>query len=69
MAVVTVIDHGVKPHVHPDVISVVDSDLGRITIQLQHRTGRHTVDEHLAHLPEALRQDLANLLKAAKVPV
>ena len=32
MAVVTVIDHGIKPHVHPDVISVIDSELGRITI-------------------------------------
>ena len=51
MAVVTVIDHGVKPARAPR------RDLGRRLRprshhdQLQHRTGRHTVDEHLAHLP------------------
>ena len=52
MAVVTVIDHGVKPHVHPDGdLTVIDSELGRISDQLHHRTRRHRLDEHLAHHP------------------
>ena len=37
MAVVSVIDHGIENHFHPDVISVIDSELGRITIS--HTTG------------------------------
>jgi hypothetical protein len=69
MAVVTVIDHGVKPHVHPDVISVVDSDLGRITISYNTGPDGTRWTSIWPTSPDALRQDLANLLKAAKVPV
>ena len=50
MAVVAVIDHGIQNRLHPDVISVIDSELGRITISTHDRSRRDPLDEHLAHL-------------------
>jgi hypothetical protein len=68
MAVVSIVDHGIKPRIHPDVISVIDSDLGRVTIS--NTTGpdgtRWTSVWPTTH--DALRHDLANLLNAAKAP-
>ena len=68
MAVVTVIDHGIKPHVHPDVISVIDSELGRITISYTTGPDGTRWTSVWPTSPEALRHDLANLLHAAKAP-
>jgi hypothetical protein len=68
MAVVSVIDHGIQNHFHPDVISVVDSELGRITIS--HTAGpdgtRWTSIWPTSE--EALRHDLVKLLNSAKAP-
>ena len=68
MAVVTVIDHGIKPHVHPDVISVIDSALGRITISYTTGPDGTRWTSVWPTSPNALRQDLGNLLNAAKAP-
>ncbi len=66
MGVVTVIDRGIQDHFHPDIVSVVDSDLGRITIS--HTTGPDGTrwTSVWPTSPEALRQDLAKLLNSAK---
>ena len=45
-----VIDHGIQNHYHPDVISVIDSEFGRITISHTDRTRRESLDKHLAHV-------------------
>jgi hypothetical protein len=69
MAVVTIIDHGIKPHVHPDVISVIDSELGRITISYTTGPDGTRWTSVWPTSADALRQDLGNLLNAAKAPV
>lgn len=69
MAVVTVIDHGIKPYVHPDVISVIDSELGRITISYTTGPDGTRWTSVWPTSPDALRQDVGNLLNAAKVSV
>ena len=68
MAVVTVIDHGIKPHVHPDVISVIDSELGRITISYTTGPDGTRWTSVWPTSPDALRQDLGKLLNTAKAP-
>lgn len=68
MAVVSVIDHGIERHFHPDVISVIDSEFGRITIS--HTTGPDGTrwTSVWPTYADALRQDLAKLLTSAKAP-
>ena len=68
MAVVSVIEHGIENYFHPDVIAVVDSDFGRITVS--HTTGPDGTrwTSFWPTSADALRQDLANLLNAAKAP-
>ena len=68
MAVVSVIDHGIKDHFHPDVISVIDSEFGRITIS--HTTGPDGTrwTSIWPTSAEGLRQDLAKLLNSAEAP-
>jgi hypothetical protein len=68
MAVVAVIDHGIKAHVHPDVISVIDSELGRITISYTTGPDGSRWTSVWPTSPDALRQDLTGLLNSAKVP-
>ena len=68
MAVVAVIDHGIKPQVHPDVISVIDSELGRITISNTTGPDGTRWTSVWPTSPDALRQDIGNLLNAAKAP-
>ncbi|PEG35262.1 ESX secretion-associated protein EspG [Mycolicibacterium agri] len=68
MAVVAVIDHGIKMAVHPDVISVIDSELGRITISYTTGPDGTRWTSVWPTSPEALRHDLSNLLNAAKAP-
>jgi hypothetical protein len=69
MAVVAVIDHGIKPQVHPDVISVIDSELGRITISYTTGPDGTRWTSVWPTSPDALRQDVGNLLNAAKASV
>jgi EspG family len=69
MAVVTIIEHGIKPHVHPDVISVIDSELGRITISYTTGPDGTRWTSVWPTTTDALRQDLGNLINAAKAPV
>ena len=66
MAVVAVIHHGIKPHVHPNVISVIDSELGRITISNTTGPDGTRWTSVWPTSPDALRQDIGNLLNAAK---
>jgi hypothetical protein len=68
MAVVSVIDHGIQNHFHPDVISVIDSELGRITIS--HTAGPDGTrwTSIWPTSADALRQDLGKLLNSAKAP-
>jgi hypothetical protein len=69
MAVVAVIEHGIKPQVHPDVISVIDSELGRITISYTTGPDGTRWTSVWPTSPDALRQDVGNLLNAAKASV
>jgi hypothetical protein len=68
MAVVSIIDHGIENHFHPDVISVIDSEFGRITIS--HTAGPDGTrwTSIWPTTTDALRQDLGKLLNSAKVP-
>jgi hypothetical protein len=68
MAVVSVIDHGIQNHYHPDVVSVIDSEFGRITIS--HTTGPDGTrwTSVWPTSAEALRHDLAKLLNSAQAP-
>ena len=66
MAVVTVIDHGIKPQVHHDVISVIDSELGRITISYTTGPDGTRWTSIWPTPPDALRHDLSTLLNSAK---
>ena len=66
MAVVTVIDHGIKRQVHPDVISVIDSELGRITISYTTGPDGTRWTSIWPTSPDALRHDLSNFLNSAK---
>lgn len=68
MAVVAVIDHGIKAQVHPDVVSVIDSELGRITISYTTGPDGTRWTSVWPTSAEALLQDLINLLTAAKAP-
>jgi hypothetical protein len=65
MAVVSVIDHGIQNHFHPEVISVIDSDLGRITIS--HTAGPDGTrwTSVWPTTSDALRQDIGKLLESA----
>ncbi len=67
MAVVAVIEHGIKKKVHSDVLTVADTELGRITISYTAGPDGSRWTSIWPTSPGALRQDLANLLNAAKV--
>jgi hypothetical protein len=67
MAVVTVSEHGVKKTYHPDVLTVADTEFGRITISYTTGPDGTRWTSIWPTTPIALRQDLATLLNAAKV--
>ena len=69
MAVVAVIEHGIKQKVHPDVLTVADTELGRITISYTTGPAGTRWTSIWPTSPVALRTDLANLLNAAKAAV
>jgi len=68
MAVVTVIDHGIEDHFHSDGISVIDSDLGRITVSYTTGPDGTRWTSIWPTSTDALRQDLAKLLSSTKAP-
>lgn len=68
MAVVSVIEHGIQDHFHPDVIAVVDSDFGRITVSHTTAPDGNRWTSIWPTSADALRQDLGKLLNAAKAP-
>jgi hypothetical protein len=67
MAVVAVIEHGIKKKVHPDVLTIADTEFGRITISYTTGPDGTRWTSIWPTSPIALRQDLATLLNAAKV--
>jgi ESX secretion-associated protein EspG len=68
MGVVTVIDHGIQDHFHTDGISVIDSEFGRITISYTTGPDGTRWTSVWPTTADALRQDLAKLLNAARAP-
>jgi hypothetical protein len=66
MAVVAVVEHGVKQRVHPNVLSVIDTEFGRITVSYTAGPDGTRWTSIWPTTTDALRQDLANLLAAAK---
>jgi sulfur relay (sulfurtransferase) DsrF/TusC family protein len=66
MAVVAVIEHGIKKTVHPDVLTVADTELGRITISYTTGPDGTRWTSIWPTTAIGLRGDLANLLNAAK---
>jgi hypothetical protein len=67
MAVVAVIEHGIKKNVHPDVLTIADTELGRITISYTTGPDGTRWTSIWPTTSTGLRQDLADLLNAAKV--
>lgn len=67
MAVVAVIDHGERLHVHPRVLTVADSEYGRITFATT--TGGDGTEwmSIWPTTPASLRQDLGDLLAAPQL--
>jgi hypothetical protein len=68
MAVVSVIDHGIEKTFHPDVLSVIDSEFGRITVSYTTGPDGSRWTSIWPTSVEALRQDISKLLKSAKAP-
>ena len=66
MAVVTVRHHGITTHIHSDVLSVFDTEFGRITISYTTGPDGTQWTSIWPTSPDALRQDVAKLLNAAK---
>jgi hypothetical protein len=65
--VVVVIEHGMKKTYHPDVLTIADTELGRITISYTTGPDGSRWTSIWPTSADALRQDLANLLNAAKM--
>jgi hypothetical protein len=68
MAAVTVIDHGIKDHFHSDSVSVIDSDLGRITVSYTTGPDGTRWTSIWPTSTDGLRQDLGKLLNSTKAP-
>jgi hypothetical protein len=62
MAVVTVIDHGATRHVHPTVLTVIDSEHGRVSVTYTTGPDGSGWTSIWPTTQDALRQDLARLL-------
>lgn len=62
MAVAVVIDQGIAQHVHPRVVTVVDTEFGRISITTSTSADGKKWMSIWPATPEALRQDLTGLL-------
>jgi hypothetical protein len=66
MAVVAIIDHGIKDYVHPRVLAVVDTEFGRVSVAYSTGAdGRQWMSIFPASTP-ALREDLEDLLAAPR---
>ena len=66
MAVVAIIDHGIKDFVHPRVLAVVDTEFGRVSVAYTAGAdGRQWMSIFPASAP-ALREDLEDLLAAPR---
>ncbi len=65
MAVVSVVDHGATPRVHPTVVTVVDTAYGRVSVTYTTGPDGSTWTSIWPTSEGALRQDLANLLTSA----
>lgn len=68
MACISVIDHGIENHFHPDVIAIADSEFGRITISHTMGPDGTRWTSVWPTTSDALRQDIAKLLNSAKAP-
>jgi EspG family len=66
MAVVAVIDHGVKQYVHPRVLTVVDTEFGRISVTYTTGADRRRWMSIWPTSAPALQDDLTELLTAAR---
>jgi hypothetical protein len=62
MAVVGVVDHGVRQHMHPRVLTVADTDFGRITVTTSVGPDGTTWMSFWPTTPAMLRDELAALL-------
>jgi hypothetical protein len=66
LAVVSVIDHGIRQRVHPRVLTVADTDYGRISITTTVAAdGKKWMSIWPSSIP-ALREDLSSLLAAPR---
>jgi hypothetical protein len=62
MAVVSLIDTGVSPHVHPRVLTIADTDYGRLSITTSASADGREWMTIWPTTPAGLRDDLAALL-------
>ncbi|WP_094287335.1 ESX secretion-associated protein EspG [Mycobacterium lehmannii] len=67
MAVVAVIDHGIDQRVHPRVLTVADTEFGRISITTTVSADGKQWMSVWPTRPEALREDLAQLLSVPRM--
>jgi hypothetical protein len=66
MAVAMVIDHGIGQHVHPQVVTVADTEFGRVSITTSTSADGKQWLSLWPATPEALREDLAGLLSVPR---
>jgi hypothetical protein len=66
MAVVAVIDHGVKQYVHPRVLTVVDTEFGRVSVTYTTGADRRQWMSIWPTSAAALQEDLTDLLTAPR---
>lgn len=66
MAVVAVVDHGVKPYVHPTVFTLVDTEFGRVSVTYTTGADGRQWMSIWPTSTSALREDLTDLLTAPR---
>ena len=66
MAVVTVVDHGATRYVHPAVLTVIDTEHGRVSVTYTTGPDGSGWTSVWPTTPGALRQDLARLLSVPR---
>ena len=66
MAVAMVIDHGIAQHVHPRVVTVADTEFGRVSITTSTSADGKQWMSLWPATAEAVREDLYGLLSAPR---
>src|SRR6185312_4345351 len=66
MAVVSIVDHGAARHIQPNVLTVIDTEHGRVSITYTRGPDGSAWTSIWPTTPGALREDLTQLLAAPR---